>query len=435
MQTIAFERAIRKDEERTYFTLPFEVPEGIERLDIRYDYPRRVAREENGATIVEEINIVDLALTAGNGEYVGASGSDRTHIYISAYESAQGYAAVPISPGTWQIIVGAYKVAPEGVTVRYEITLTEKTLRRFQGDTHMHTTGSDGTLSIPELVDLCRKQRLDFAIITDHNNYSGNDHLPVPADMTVLPGAEWTHYNGHAGFLGVRRPYRSPFCVNTPEQARAQIEEARQAGAMIVVNHPFCHPECGWKWGFDLAPYDAVEIWNGPLMYENENTACLEWWHSQLCAGRRIPITGGSDFHRPEPMRLPGVPCTCLYAMSRSSDDLFGALRAGHGYVKMSPDMPDIDARAGEAMLGDVAPRGSEAVAHFTRLRGGDRIVAITDRGEESRACPPGGCEMTLRTRDPEAKFIRYEVFRTIARGLPSMRVMVSNPIYFATEV
>ena len=53
MQTIAFERAIRKDEERTYFTLPFEVPEGIERLDIRYDYPRRVAREENGATIVE----------------------------------------------------------------------------------------------------------------------------------------------------------------------------------------------------------------------------------------------------------------------------------------------------------------------------------------------------------------------------------------------
>ena len=29
MQTIAFERAIRKDEERTYFTLPFEVPEGL----------------------------------------------------------------------------------------------------------------------------------------------------------------------------------------------------------------------------------------------------------------------------------------------------------------------------------------------------------------------------------------------------------------------
>ena len=42
---------------------------------------------------------------------------------------------------------------------------------------------------------------------------------------------------------------------------------------------------------------------------------------------------------------------------------------------------------------------------------------------------------MTLRTRDPEAKFVRYEVFRTIAKGLPSMRVMVSNPIYFATEV
>ncbi len=434
MQTIAFERFIRKDEERTYFTIPFEVPEGIERLDIRYDYPRRVPREEDGATIVEEVNIVDLALTAGDGEYVGASGSDRTHIYISAYESAQGYAAVPIAAGTWQVIVGAYKVAPEGVTVRYEVTLTEKQMRRFQGDTHMHTTGSDGVLATAELVDLCRRQRLDFAIITDHNNYSGNDHLPAPSDMTVIPGAEWTHYNGHAGFLGVRRPYRSPFCVNTREQARAQIEEARRAGAMIVVNHPFCQPECGWKWGFDLAPYDAVEIWNGALMLDNENTRCLAWWHAQLCAGRRIAITGGSDFHRPGPLSLPGVPCTCVYAMSRSPEDLLGALRAGRGYVKMSPDAPDVDVRAGEAILGGCAPGNAHVMARFERLRGGDRVVAITDRGEEAHTCPPGGCAMTLELRGGAAKFMRFEIIRTLANGLPPVRVLVSNPIYFDTE-
>ena len=117
---------------------------------------------------------------------------------------------MPIAAGTWQVIVGAYKVAPEGVTVRYEVTLTEKQMRRFQGDTHMHTTGSDGVLATAELVDLCRRQRLDFAIITDHNNYSGNDHLPAPSDMTVIPGAEWTHYNGHAGFLGVRPSLPQP---------------------------------------------------------------------------------------------------------------------------------------------------------------------------------------------------------------------------------
>ena len=174
MKTIRFERFIRKDEQRLYFTLPFDVPENIERMDIYYKYPRHASRTEDGVTYSDEINIIDLALTAGNGEYVGASGSDRTHITISAYESSQGYAPMPVVPGTWEIIVGAYKIADEGVTVEYTIELTEKALRRFRGDTHTHTKGSDGVLSSEALVELCRQQHLDYVFITNHNNYSEN---------------------------------------------------------------------------------------------------------------------------------------------------------------------------------------------------------------------------------------------------------------------
>ena len=431
MKKITFERFIRKEEERLYFTIPFEVPENIERMDLYYEYPRHVQREDDGVVCVEERNIIDLALTAGDGEYVGASGSDRNHIFISSYESSQGYAPVAVVPGTWEIIVGAYKVAPEGVTVKYTVELTEKQLRRFRGDTHMHTKGSDGVLTSEELVELCRKQHLDFAFITNHNNYSENFCLPRPADMTVLPGTEWTHYNGHAGFLGIKRPYRNPFCVNTPEQARAQIEEARAAGAMIVYNHPFCSPECGWKWGFDIAPYDAVEIWNGALMLDNENTACLEWWHERLCEGMRIPVTGGSDFHRPGPLSLPGIPCTCVYAMSRCPEDILSALRGGHGYVKMAPDAPDVEAHAGAAILGDCVPAGTEVVAELTGLRGGDVVRQITDRGCEERVCPPEGRALKLTMRGDGVRFVRYEVVRRLAKGMPAVRVMVSNPVYF----
>lgn len=434
MKSIEFERFIRKDEERQYFTLPFQVPENVERMDIYYDYPRHIQREEDGVAYDTEANIIDLALTAADGEYVGASGSDRSHIYISSYESAQGYAAVSVIPGTWQIIVGAYKVADEGVTVRYRVEFAEKTLRRFRGDTHMHTKGSDGTLTPAELVELGRKQGLDYMFITDHNNYSENFHLPRPSDMTVLPGAEWTHYNGHAGFLGVKRPYRAPFCVNTRSQARAQMEEARAAGAMVVINHPFCRPECGWKWGFDLAPFDAVEIWNGALMLDNENSECLKWWHEQLCQGRRIPVTGGSDFHRPGPLSLPGVPCTCVYAWSRCPEDILSALKKGQGYVKMWPDAPDVEARAGEAVLGGSAPAGTLAEAAFTGLREGDEVRQITDRGQQTRVCPPEGRALKLTMRDPEAKFVRYEVSRKLAKGMPVATILVSNPIYFDAE-
>lgn len=434
MQVIEFERFISKDEERKYFTISFEAPENAERMDFYYEYPRHVQYEKDGVVCDEERNIVDLALTAADGEYVGASGSDRTHIFISSYESAQGYAAVPITPGRWEVIVGAYKIAPEGVTVKYRVEFTMKTLRRFRGDTHMHTTGSDGVLTSEELVELCRKQHLDYAFITNHNNYSENYCLPRPTDMTILPGTEWTHYNGHSGFLGIKRPYRNPFCVNTPEQARAQIEEAHAAGAMIVFNHPFCSPECGWKWGFDIAPYDAIEIWNGAMMHENENTRCLEWWHRQLCEGRKIPVTGGSDFHRPGPNSLPGIPCTCIYAMSRCPEDILFALRSGHGYVKMAPEMPDVEVHVGRGILGDTVPNDTEVEAKFTGLRTGDKVRTITDRQTKETAVPENGREMTLRFRDSSAKFARYEIVRAIAKGVPEVRVLVTNPVYFGME-
>lgn len=203
-------RFISPSEERTYFTLPFEAPEDVERLTITYSYPRRVRYAQDGMVCEREDNIIDLALRAPGNRYIGASGSDRNTIELSSQGSSQGYAATSIDAGTWEIIIGAYKVQPEGVTVEYDITFTMKELRRFQGDTHMHTTGSDGVLSPEELAQLCRWQKLDFAFITDHNNYAENDHLPCVPDLTVIPGAEWTHYMGHSGFLGVRRPTNAP---------------------------------------------------------------------------------------------------------------------------------------------------------------------------------------------------------------------------------
>ena len=427
-------RFISSAEERTYFTLPFDAPENVERMTISYSYPRRVRYEQDGMVCKREDNIIDLALRAPGNRYIGASGSDRSTIELSAQGSSQGYAATSIDAGTWEIIIGAYKVQPEGVTVEYDITFTLKELRRFQGDVHMHTTGSDGVLSPEELAKLCRWQKLDFAFITDHNNYAENDHLPRVPGLTVIPGAEWTHYMGHSGFLGVRRPYECPFCVNTREEAQTLVREARERGAMIVVNHPFCKPECGWKWGFDLAPYDAVEIWNGPLMLDNENTACLSWWQEQLCQGKHIPVLGGSDFHRPGPMSLPGIPCTCVYALSRSPEDILGALRSGHAYVKFAPDGPNLSVDANGSLMGDAVPAGTAVRAVFTALRGGDRLQCITDRGVEELTAAPGALEASMTFEHRGERFVRFQVVRALARQLPQMPVLISNPIYFKEE-
>ena len=83
---ITFREFIPKSKERTYYELPFEVPENVCRIDIEYAYSRH--REEPGAdgvTLRREVNIVDLALRDAHGGYVGASGSDRSHIHVSAW--------------------------------------------------------------------------------------------------------------------------------------------------------------------------------------------------------------------------------------------------------------------------------------------------------------------------------------------------------------
>ena len=41
---------------------------------------------------------------------------------------------------------------------------------------------------------------------------------------------------------------------------------------------------------------------------------------------------------------------------------------------------------------------------------------------------------MTLHFCDKGAKFVRYEVVRAILKGVPEVRVLVSNPVYFGVE-
>lgn len=54
------------------------------------------------------------------------------------------------------------------------------TLQDIKGDLHMHTTWSDGTASIEEMIEACRKKGYKYMAITDHSQY-----LKVANGLTV----------------------------------------------------------------------------------------------------------------------------------------------------------------------------------------------------------------------------------------------------------
>jgi hypothetical protein len=240
-QTIQF--FVGHEREGTYFTVPFTMPPNTESFSLSYRYERHhesAIRVENGSfTSRQEINIIDLGIIAPNGVQVGCSGADKAEIHIGETFATPGYRPYPLISGEWQILLGAYKVAPIGVTVVYDLSFTPKRLRLLKGDLHTHTLASDGVLTVEELARHALRHGLDFLAITDHNQMVTADSLPQLPGLTLIPGLEWTHFQGHANFLGVDRPYDEPFYTNTLEEMQARFNTAHARGALIVINHPF----------------------------------------------------------------------------------------------------------------------------------------------------------------------------------------------------
>jgi hypothetical protein len=428
--------SIRVDhsQQGSYFPLPFQVPEGIESIALRYRYERHAQREqplERGVfTGRPEVNIIDVGLIDPRGEQVGASGSDKTEIAVSEVQATPGYRPCPILAGEWQILVGAYKVAPEGVTVEYEVTLEPKRRRLLKGDLHTHTLGSDGVHTAEELAWKARRSGLDFLAVTDHNQFSTREALPRVERVTMIPGVEWTHFQGHAGFLGVDRPYDGVFAANSLEEVRARFEPARERGALIVINHPF---DPGYGFGFDIQalPHDCIEIWNGPM--RESNLRALEYWHRRLCAGDKIPACGGSDYHRDTPFIFLGGPTMCVYAESAGAGDILAAVRAGHGFLTFAPDGPVLELTAGEAIMGDSVrwPEVREVQLRVEGLLAGDAVRVVTGRGSDVLFTAPSRGDVSLAYVMDAPGFVRAEVLRAFVPGTPPVPAAVSNPVFF----
>lgn len=431
---ITLEFSIDPGKQGEYLFLPFTMPSEVESLALRYSYPRFAGENKligkAAFTARREINIIDLGLIAPDGSQVGASGSDKREFIISETQATPGYTPCPLVPGEWRILVGAYKVAPAGVKVTYELTFTFKSLRLLKGDLHTHTLASDGVMTAAELADRSLRHGLDFLAITDHNQPVSKASLPQLPGVTLIPGMEWTHYQGHANFLGVDHPYDESFAANTLEEVSSRFESARSRGALIVLNHP-CDENCPFVLDQEKLPFDCLEVWNGPMRISNLQAVGL--WQSMLVSGRKVPICGGSDYHRDTPFLFLGGPTTCVYALSTGPSDILAALRQGHAYVTFAPNGPSVELAAGSAIIGDSVPwvESRELRIQAAGLGEGDLLRVVTASGAEDLLVAPSAGQAEVVFPLPGPGFARVEIWRTFIPGVPQLPALLSNPIYF----
>ncbi|MBZ0288883.1 MAG: PHP domain-containing protein, partial [Anaerolineae bacterium] len=118
-----------------------------------------------------------------------------------------------------------------------------------RADLHMHTTASDGTAHVREVLDYVAEQRkLDVIAITDHDvmdaslwAYEHRAHYP----FDIIPGMEVTSADGHVLALWVTKPIRKGLSL------AATTAAIHEQGGLAILAHPFelmVAPHACWRY-------------------------------------------------------------------------------------------------------------------------------------------------------------------------------------------
>jgi hypothetical protein len=286
-------------------------------------------------------------------------------------------------------------------------------------------------LTPSELVDKARGEKLDFVIVTDHNNTAHQLVSLDRPDFLVISGEEVTTPGGHFNVWGLsgNRTYVD-FRIPSGDPAISDVmKAASDRGAVIAINHAVTDcVACSWT---QIVPQSvsAWEVFNGTADGRRQAAAM---WDQLLRSGRRLTAVGESDWHRgAAPI---GSPTARVWAQELSTAAILNALKAGHVIVMATTALPTPDivarsgnaiARVGDEMTVEAGERVSIDVALDADAYRGDRVDLIW-RGEPvAHAAVPA---------DGQVSFVRYAsapgYFRVQVTSPDASPRVIANPIF-----
>ncbi|GAB3869124.1 CehA/McbA family metallohydrolase [Kibdelosporangium lantanae] len=427
--------------------VPVVVPEGANRVEVAYTYDRPdVPPGVRG-------NALDIGIFGPEGEFRGWSGGARDRFFLSAADATPGYLPGPVEAGVWQVVLGPYTVAPEGMTYTLEATidigpepdrfvpvpapevLPGRGADWYRGDGHLHTVYSDGQRSLDQLVAEARAAGLDFIVSTEHNTSSAHLRWGLHAtdDLLVLNGEEVTTRTGHwpAWHLPAGAWIDWRYRADDPRQLRRFVDEVHAVGGLVVAAHPY-GPCVGCSWEFGMEQVDLVEVWNGPWTLDDEATVIA--WDSMLRAGRWVPAVGNSDSHTPAD-RV-GLPQNVVWSTGLSGNELMAGFAQGRNWIAESSDVRlEFTATDGRRTVG-IGQRldTQEPVTLTVRVEGAPNThIRILDQGGPQWGGYVGedGGTATWTTRGRYSRWVRVEVRRSEPTPTTvDTMVALTNPVF-----
>lgn len=210
----------------------------------------------------------------------------------------------------------------------------------YKGNTHIHSTASDGTRSFSELADMYAGKGYDFLFRTDHwvASASRADKTEYPLlwlDGIELDGCDATgaqfHVLGLGEFTGMDRT----------ESLERSMERVREQNGLLILAHPFWMGNSfqdALRWNFD-----GVEIYNHVCRWMNGKSESLSHWHAMLGKAPGTLAFACDDAHL-----LPAHPgwnggWIMVNSRSLERDAIFSSIRSGNFYSTLGPLIESIE--------------------------------------------------------------------------------------------
>lgn len=279
----------------------------------------------------------------------------------------------------------------------------------YKGNTHTHTTGSDGDSS-PEYVARWYKEHgYDFLVLSDHNVFTDPatlDHL-VDSTFLLIAGEEVTSaFEGapvHVNGLNIPHVVQARRASSLVATIQANVDAVREVEGVPHINHP------NFQWAFgaeelrQIEDDKLLEIWNGHPTVHNEGgggvPSLVEVWDILLTGGKRIYGIAVDDAHHFQgefsPDRAnPGRGWVAIRADALEPAALMTALEAGHFYASTGVTLRDVVVTADRLEIHIEEDRDFRYTTTFIgaggrRLGASAENPAVFDLGADPRSLGP----------------------------------------------
>ena len=274
----------------------------------------------------------------------------------------------------------------------------------FRGNTHTHTSESDGDTAPLAVAQWYATHGYHFLVITDHDKVTRVEQPP----LLLIPGEEVTAFlpkkPAHVNAVGLGEAIAPQKGATVAETLQKNIDAVRKAGAIATINHP----NFGWSFGsaemLETEGATLLEIASGhPFVNMYGPPSVERMWDDLLTAGRRIFAVATDDSHH---FKVLGEP--------------FGS-HPGKGWIVVRADKLETKAILDAITRGDFYASTGVAIADYT-VEGNTLTVSIEARnGARYRTDFIGPAGRILRTStDARSSF-------TLPDGVAYVRARVTD--------